>query len=111
MAKRICANWRVLSVVVLSAGLLVVALTYLMPSTPAQTAAAIAVAPCGNPAVFTGTDSNGDFQAALEDAIAQAERWVPCCDRIMTYRVVDTTGRRGGIAGFNDISVQIIASY
>ena len=87
-----------------------VVLGLLVPaSAPAE--AARPGAACPNPGVFTGTDANGNFQAALDDAIAQAEACAPCCDFITTYSVIETTGRRGGFAGFNDIYVEIRASY
>lgn len=60
---------------------------------------------------FTGTDANGNFQAALDDAVAQAETAAGCCDIRIQYEVLDTTGQRGGFIYLNDISVRIHARW
>ncbi|HKQ62990.1 MAG TPA: hypothetical protein VJS92_16990 [Candidatus Polarisedimenticolaceae bacterium] len=91
-------------------GAVAVALAVWITVPSGASAAAIAAA-CPNPGVFSGTDTNGQFQAALDNAIAAAQACVPCCDRIVSYRVVNTTGRVGGIAGLDEITVQIVASY
>jgi len=61
--------------------------------------------------LFTGRDETGNFQRALEDAIRQAQSAVPCCDRLLTYQVVDIRGQLGGFAGLNSIEVTIQASW
>ncbi len=66
---------------------------------------------CPNPGVFTGHDDTGDFQLALEDAIAEAATCAGCCDLLITYEVTKTTGRAGGFAGFDDIYVTIVATH
>lgn len=60
---------------------------------------------------FTGHSASGDFQAALEDARFQADQYFAQfgADILVHYRVLGTTGRRGGFAGFNDIYVTIAA--
>ncbi len=68
-------------------------------------------ASCPNPGVFTGHDDTGKFQLALEDAISKAATCAGCCDQLISYEVVETTGRSGGIAGFNDIYVTILATH
>ena len=60
---------------------------------------------------FTGRDDTGNFQRALEDAVRKAIEAVPCCDRLITYQVVETRGKVGGIAGFNTIEVTILATW
>jgi hypothetical protein len=62
-------------------------------------------------ALFTGSDETGNFQRALEDAIRKAESAVPCCDRPITYQVVNIRGQAGGFAGLNRIEVTIQASW
>jgi len=61
--------------------------------------------------VGTGTDDNGNFQAALEDALAQADAFFGQigADIRYTYEVLSTTGERGGIVFYNNIYVTIRA--
>ncbi len=61
---------------------------------------------------FTGTDDNGDFQAAIEDALAQADAYYDSqgADILYEYRIVRTAGQRGGFAWVNEISVTIVAT-
>lgn len=65
----------------------------------------------GHAGVFTGTDDNGDFQAALDDAVARAEAAAGCCDVRIAYTVLTTTGERGGFAVVNAIHVKILAEW
>lgn len=60
---------------------------------------------------FTGTDDAGNFQAALEDAVAQAAAAAGCCDIRISYEVLDTTGQHGGFVFLNDIAVRIFAEW
>ena len=62
-----------------------------------------------NSGIFTGTDSNGDFQVALEAAVAAAEAAAGCCDQRIEYSVLGTSGQRGGLVFVNDITVTIKA--
>ncbi|MGE3180846.1 MAG: hypothetical protein AB7N71_04390 [Phycisphaerae bacterium] len=61
---------------------------------------------------FQGVDANANFQAALEDALAQADAHFARlgADIRYNYRVVNTTGQRGGFVFYNDIFVTIEAS-
>lgn len=60
---------------------------------------------------FIGSDSGGDYQTALDNALTQADIHFGQfgADLLYTYRVLGTSGRRGGFAGFNDICVEIEA--
>ena len=60
---------------------------------------------------FIGIDDGGDFQGALRDAIAKAQESAGCCDRLVTYRVIEIQGQVGGFAGVNLIRVTIVASW
>jgi len=60
---------------------------------------------------FIGMDDRGDFQRALRDAIAKAQETAGCCDRLVTYRVMEVQGQVGGFAGVNQIRVTIMASW
>lgn len=70
-----------------------------------------AIAACPNPGLYTGSDANGNFQNALEDAIDAAEACAGCCDMLVSYGVIETTGERGGFVFHNDIDVTIKASW
>jgi hypothetical protein len=67
--------------------------------------------PAASVSYFTGTDNTGNFQAALEDALSQAQAAAGCCDRLITYRVVATRGQVGGFAGLNTLEVRIWARW
>ena len=67
---------------------------------------------CPNQLVrFIGTDAGGVYQNALDHALTQADVYFGSfgADLLYTYRVLGTSGRRGGFAGFNDICVEIEA--
>lgn len=66
---------------------------------------------CQNPGFYTGTDDNGDFQAALEDAISEAETCAGCCDIRISYELIKTEGERGGFVFIDEIDVTIEASW
>lgn len=66
---------------------------------------------CCSPGVFTGTDTTGSFEGAISAAVAKAATCAGCCDRLVDYRVTQITGRVGGIASLNDITVEIVASW
>jgi len=61
--------------------------------------------------LFIGVDDSGDLQGALRNAVAKAQEAVGCCDRLVTFRLVEVQGQVGGIAGLNQIRVTIIASW
>jgi len=91
---------------------LTLALTGALLWGPADSAdAAIAAAACCNPGVFTGTDTAGNFENAIANAVASAMTCAGCCDRQVSYRVTQITGVVGGITARNDITVEIIASW
>ncbi len=56
---------------------------------------------------FTGTSAKGDFSEALQNAIALALKAEHVVDAMVTYKVSRIGGRRGGIAGFNELTVVI----
>ena len=61
---------------------------------------------------FTGTDDNANLQAALEDALLQADAHFDSlgADIRYDYWIVRTSGQRGGFAWMNEISVTITAA-
>jgi hypothetical protein len=61
---------------------------------------------------FVGESDNGNFQAALEDALAQADAFYATmgADLRYNYRVRGTSGERGGFVFFNIVRVEIVAS-
>jgi hypothetical protein len=61
---------------------------------------------------FTGTDDEANFQAALEDALLQADTYYEShgSDIRYDYWIVRTAGQRGGFAWANEISVTIAAA-
>lgn len=66
---------------------------------------------CSNPGLYTGTSNTGSFQGALDDAIAAAAACAGCCDMLVTWEFVAADGREGGFAGFNEVNVEIKASW
>jgi hypothetical protein len=58
---------------------------------------------------FTGTSRKGDFQAALDDAIAAALTAARVVDGQAKWTLKEIHGVKGGIAGRNEISVTINA--
>ena len=66
---------------------------------------------CDNPGFYSGIDTSGDFQAALEDAIGNAEACAGCCDQRVSYEVFKTEGQRGGFLFIDEIEVTIEASW
>lgn len=60
-------------------------------------------------AVFQGTSPRGQFAEALENALRAADRAgrQRHIDYMYEWRLLDVTGRRGGIAGFNTLTVRI----
>lgn len=62
--------------------------------------------------VVQGTSPKGDVQEALNRAIAAAFDEGPSHpDVMLTYEVKSIKGRMGGIAGFNDVTVSILARF
>ena len=64
-----------------------------------------------NSGVFTGSNDEGQFQLALEDAVQQAATAAGCCDIRITYKVLETTGQQGGFVFFDDVFVKILAEW
>jgi hypothetical protein len=56
---------------------------------------------------FKGTSNSGNVQKALDLAIRAAEDSATGADRLITWTLKDVSGRRGGIAGFNEVTVAI----
>ena len=52
---------------------------------------------------FQGTSKAGNLQKALDAAIQAAQR----ADRLVTWTLKKVAGRRGGVAGFRDVTVTI----
>jgi hypothetical protein len=65
----------------------------------------------GGPVRFTGESQNGDFQEALEDALAQADIHFAGqgADIRYSYVVRGTSGQRGGFLPINLLEVTIVA--
>ena len=61
---------------------------------------------------FVGANNNANFQAALEDALLQADAFFAKqgADILYSYQILSITGQRGGFAFFNDVFVEIVAS-
>lgn len=59
--------------------------------------------------MFKGTSNSGDFEQALQKAIAAAERSVRHPDAMVEWTLKSISGRNGGIAGFRDVTVTIEA--
>ena len=59
--------------------------------------------------LFKGTSKKGDVDEALRLAIARAERSVRHPDAMVEWTLKSVSGRSGGIAGFNEITVTIDA--
>jgi hypothetical protein len=55
---------------------------------------------------FQGTSTAGNLQKALDAAI-QAAQPSAGADRLVTWTLKKVAGRRGGIAGFRDVTVTI----
>ena len=56
---------------------------------------------------FHGTSKIGNLQKALDAAIQAALDSAPGADRLVTWTLKKVAGRRGGIAGFRDVTVTI----
>ena len=59
--------------------------------------------------LFKGTSKKGDVEEALQKAIAAAEKSVRHPDAMVEWTLKSVSGRNGGIAGFNEVSVTIEA--
>jgi len=56
---------------------------------------------------FKGTSKTGNLQKALDAAIQAAQQSASGADRLVSWTVKKVAGRRGGIAGFRDLTVTI----
>lgn len=57
--------------------------------------------------LYEGVSPRGEFQEALNAAVAKALGALPGADRMVRYRVREITGEQGGIAGANTLRVVI----
>jgi len=60
---------------------------------------------------FDGKSAKGDFQDALSDAIRNAVQSTGVADELVTWKLEEVKGENGGIAGLNNITVTIHASF
>ena len=58
---------------------------------------------------FQGTSKAGNVQKALDAAIQAAQDSTSGADRLVNWTLKKVAGRRGGIAGFKDVTVTIAA--
>jgi hypothetical protein len=58
---------------------------------------------------FTGTSRSGDLAEALSDALRQATESSQTSDVLVTWTIEKISGKRGGIAGLNEICITIAA--
>ena len=58
---------------------------------------------------FKGTVKNGNLQKALDAAIQAALNSATGADRMVTWKLKAASGRHGGIAAFNEVTVAISA--
>ena len=58
---------------------------------------------------FKGTSNAGNVQKALDAAIQEAQQSAPGADRLVNWTLKKVAGRRGGIAGFKEVTVTIAA--
>ena len=61
--------------------------------------------------IFDGKSARGNFQEALSDAIQNAVKSTSVPDELVSWRLRKTRGENGGIAGLNNITVTIEASF
>lgn len=63
---------------------------------------------------FVGISEQHSFQEALDDALKQLRQAMEdqgIADNQATWKVVEITGRVGGIAGFDELQVKISATF
>ena len=60
---------------------------------------------------FDGKSAKGNYQEALSDAVHKAAQSTSVPDDLVTWRLREATGENGGIAGLNNITVTIEASF
>ncbi len=58
---------------------------------------------------FEGTSKTSNFEEALEDAVKKARSSTSVADSMVSYTVKKISGRKGGFAGFNELTVVIDA--
>jgi hypothetical protein len=56
---------------------------------------------------FEGTSNQGDFNEALQNAIAAAKDGLTTS--FVTWKLLDVSGQNGGFVGVNDLTVSIEA--
>jgi len=57
---------------------------------------------------FSGTSTNGDFEEALQQAIAAAESGLGA--ELINWKLLNVYGVHGGFAGQNDLTAEIEAT-
>ncbi len=60
---------------------------------------------------FDGKSNTGNFQEALADAISNAIQSTGVADEHITWKLEEVKGENGSIAGLNNITVTIKASF
>ena len=60
---------------------------------------------------FEGKSAKGNFQEALSNAIQGAQRSSTVADDLVSWRLLETDGQAGGIAGLQEITVTIQACF
>lgn len=60
---------------------------------------------------FQGTSSTGDFQAAIEEAVSKAlaALSIDVADQRIQWKIIETSGSKGGFLGEESITVTIEA--
>jgi hypothetical protein len=56
---------------------------------------------------FEGTSNKSDLQEALQKAVDKALSSTSHTDKMVSYTVKKIAGRKGGVAGFNELTVAI----
>ena len=61
--------------------------------------------------IFAGKSEKGDTREALADAIQKALRSTGVSDELVNWKLRKVNGENGGIAGLNNVTVTIEASF
>jgi hypothetical protein len=65
----------------------------------------------GKRETFRGTSNQGNLQEALDLAIQAAQKAAPGADRRVEWTLKEVSGREGGFAPVNEVTVTIEASF
>ena len=93
-------SWKLVAACILWVSMLILA----RPS-----AAAEGKSPVPSAKSYSGTSEKGNFAEALQAAVDASVKEMPCCERMLEWKLDQVTGVRGGIARFNKITVTIEA--